>query len=144
MLPALALVGLFVYYPVVENVRLSLFQWNAFSTTQRFVGLDNYVALTNDPVFWRALANNIAYAVVSVIGGGRIVVAPPGLPGDIRACLERAMARVLTGAELRASSRRALDPADAESARADVEHAARLAPGLVPAVRVALARLRGR
>ncbi len=72
------LVAIFVYYPVVENVRLSLFQWNAFSTTQRFVGLDNYAALVDDPVFWRALGNNIAYAVVSVIcqvGGGLILAA---------------------------------------------------------------------
>ncbi len=72
------LVAIFVYYPVVENVRLSLFQWNAFSTTQRFVGLDNYAALVDDPVFWRALGNNIAYAVVSVIcqvGGGLVLAA---------------------------------------------------------------------
>ncbi len=89
-------------------------------------------------------ARSAADAIVSVIGGGRIVVAPAGLPDDIRTCLGRVMARVLTGAELRASSRRALDPSDAAAARADVEHAARLAPGLVPAVRVSLARLRGR
>ena len=67
VLPALAMVGLFVYYPVVENVRLSLFRWNAFSTTQRFVGIDNYAALVDDPVFWSALANNIAYAIVSAV-----------------------------------------------------------------------------
>lgn len=78
MLPALLFVGVFVYYPVVENVRLSFFQWNAFTTTQRFVGVDNYAALVDDPVFWRALANNIAYAVVSVImqvGGGLVLAA---------------------------------------------------------------------
>jgi raffinose/stachyose/melibiose transport system permease protein len=78
VLPALAFVGLFVYYPVIENVRLSLYQWNAFSTTQRFVGLDNYAALVDDPIFWRALANNTAYAVVSVVcqvGGGLVLAA---------------------------------------------------------------------
>ncbi len=92
----------------------------------------------------RARAQSAADAVVSVIGGGRLVVAPAGLPGDVRGCLERVMGRVLTGAELRASSRRALDPAEARVARADVEHAARLAPALVPDLRVSLARLRGR
>lgn len=78
MLPALVLVAVFVYYPVVENVRLSMFRWNAFSTNQRFVGLDNYSALTSDPVFWQALLNNVAYAVVSVIvqvGGGLALAA---------------------------------------------------------------------
>lgn len=78
VLPALVLVGLFVYVPVVENVRLSLFQWNAFSVTPKFVGLANYEALVADPIFWRALGNNIAYAVVSVIcqvGGGLVLAA---------------------------------------------------------------------
>ncbi|HXX38754.1 MAG TPA: sugar ABC transporter permease [bacterium] len=67
VLPALILVAVFVYYPVVENFRLSTFQWNAFSTHPRYVGLGNYAGLMADPVFWRAIFNNIAYAIVSVI-----------------------------------------------------------------------------
>jgi raffinose/stachyose/melibiose transport system permease protein len=66
-LPALALVALFVYYPIVENVRLSFYHWNTFSPAQRFVGLDNYREAIHDPVFWHALRNNVAYAVVSVV-----------------------------------------------------------------------------
>jgi raffinose/stachyose/melibiose transport system permease protein len=67
VLPALALVLVFVYYPIVENVRLSLFKWNAFSAGPRFVGLDNYRQAADDPIFWRSLFNNIGYAVVSVL-----------------------------------------------------------------------------
>jgi raffinose/stachyose/melibiose transport system permease protein len=67
VLPALILVLVFVYYPIVENVRLSLFHWNAFSVRPRFVGLENYRQAGADPVFWRALRNNTAYAVVSVV-----------------------------------------------------------------------------
>jgi raffinose/stachyose/melibiose transport system permease protein len=76
--PAVLLLAVFVYYPVVDNLRLSLFRWNAFSTRETWVGLDNYVNLTADPVFWGALFNNIAYAVVSVIfqvGGGLVLAA---------------------------------------------------------------------
>jgi raffinose/stachyose/melibiose transport system permease protein len=76
--PAVLLLVVFVYYPVVENIRLSLFRWNAFSPKEVWVGLDNYVALTADPVFWGALFNNTAYAVVSVIcqvGGGLVLAA---------------------------------------------------------------------
>jgi raffinose/stachyose/melibiose transport system permease protein len=76
--PAVLLLAVFVYYPVVDNLRLSLFRWNAFSTRETWVGLDNYVNLTADPVFWGALFNNIAYAVVSVVfqvGGGLVLAA---------------------------------------------------------------------
>jgi raffinose/stachyose/melibiose transport system permease protein len=65
--PAVALLVVFVYYPIVENVRLSFFSWSAFSPNPIFVGLENYRAAFDDPVFWRALFNNTAYAVVSLI-----------------------------------------------------------------------------
>lgn len=67
VLPALLLVLLFVYYPIVDNLRLSLFKWSAFSTRDRFVGLDNYAQAAADPIFWSALVNNVAFAVISVI-----------------------------------------------------------------------------
>jgi raffinose/stachyose/melibiose transport system permease protein len=65
--PAVALLLVFVYYPIVENVRLSFFSWNAFSPSPIFVGLDNYTTAFDDPVFWRALLNNTFYAVASLI-----------------------------------------------------------------------------
>ena len=65
--PGLALLLVFVYYPVVENVRLSFFSWSTFSPTPIFVGLDNYRAAIEDAVFWRALLNNVFYAIASLI-----------------------------------------------------------------------------
>ena len=65
--PGLALLAVFVYYPVVENVRLSFFSWSLFSPTPIFVGLDNYRTAIQDAVFWRALLNNVFYAVVSLV-----------------------------------------------------------------------------
>jgi raffinose/stachyose/melibiose transport system permease protein len=65
--PAVALLVVFVYYPIVENVRLSFFSWSAFSPSPIFVGLENYRAAFADDVFWRALFNNTAYAVVSLV-----------------------------------------------------------------------------
>jgi raffinose/stachyose/melibiose transport system permease protein len=76
--PAVLLLVVFVYYPVVDNLRLSLFRWNAFSPKEIWVGLDNYVNLAADPIFWSSLFNNIAYAVVSVVcqvGGGLVLAA---------------------------------------------------------------------
>jgi raffinose/stachyose/melibiose transport system permease protein len=67
VLPAVVLLIVFVYYPIVENIRLSFFSWSAFSAHPAFVGLDNYATAVADPVFWRSLWNNVLYAVVSLV-----------------------------------------------------------------------------
>lgn len=67
VLPALVLLLVFVYYPIVENLRLSLFSWNAFSAHPTFVGLDNYRNAVDDPIFWRALRNNTVFAITSLV-----------------------------------------------------------------------------
>jgi raffinose/stachyose/melibiose transport system permease protein len=67
VLPALMLLLVFVYYPIVENLRLSLYSWSAFSAQPTFVGLDNYRTAAGDPVFWRALRNNTVFAVTSLV-----------------------------------------------------------------------------
>lgn len=67
VLPAVALLIVFVYYPIVDNIRLSFFSWSAFSARPVFVGLDNYTNAATDPVFWHSLWNNVLYAVVSLI-----------------------------------------------------------------------------
>jgi raffinose/stachyose/melibiose transport system permease protein len=67
VLPALVLLLVFVYYPIVENLRLSLYSWNAFSARPTFVGLDNYRTAAGDPIFWRALRNNTVFAITSLV-----------------------------------------------------------------------------
>jgi len=66
LLPAAALLVLFTHYPAVANL------WHSFYATPRgsrppaFVGLDNYRALADDPIFWQALSNNIWYALGTI------------------------------------------------------------------------------
>jgi raffinose/stachyose/melibiose transport system permease protein len=67
VLPAMVLLLVFVYYPIVENLRLSLFSWSAFSVSPTFVGFDNYRTAFGDPIFWTALRNNTVFAVVSLV-----------------------------------------------------------------------------
>jgi raffinose/stachyose/melibiose transport system permease protein len=67
VVPALVLVGVFVYLPLVQNLQFSTLKWDIYSGSQEYVGLDNYARLVNDPVFWSALGNNVLYAVVSVV-----------------------------------------------------------------------------
>ncbi len=71
------LLAVFAYYPILENLRLSLYRWSPF-TQEAFVGLDNYRELAADSVAWGALFNNTAYAVVSVVcqvAGGLVLAA---------------------------------------------------------------------
>ena len=66
LLPAATLLALFTHYPAVANL------WHSFYSTQRgskpatFVGLDNYRALIDDPIFWQALTNNLWYALGTI------------------------------------------------------------------------------
>ncbi|MFT4214771.1 MAG: sugar ABC transporter permease [Microbacterium sp.] len=67
VVPALAVIAVFVYYPLVQNIYLSFFQWSVFEPTPEFVGGENYARALGDPIFWRSLWNNVAYAVVSLV-----------------------------------------------------------------------------
>lgn len=76
--PALAIIGLFVYYPLAANVGFSFFRFSAGSGDMQFVGLENFTRLFTDPVIATALGNNTLYAVVSIVFqviGGLVVAA---------------------------------------------------------------------
>ena len=66
LLPAALLLALFTHYPAVANL------WHSFHSTPKgsrpttFIGLDNYRALVDDPIFWQALSNNLWYALGTI------------------------------------------------------------------------------
>jgi alpha-glucoside transport system permease protein len=60
ILPALAFLALYLVYPVIETVRLSLFDKYA----QTFVGLDNYAWAFTDGGFWQAALNNLGWLII--------------------------------------------------------------------------------
>ncbi len=63
--------ALFVLYPLVANVWLSLHEWDG-AGARRWVGAENYRALLSDPAFAVALANNarwlVSYLLAPVLG----------------------------------------------------------------------------
>jgi raffinose/stachyose/melibiose transport system permease protein len=65
--PAMLAILALLYYPLLQNLRLSFFSWSVFSPEEQFVGLENYSKAFADPVFWTAFRNNVAYAVVSLV-----------------------------------------------------------------------------
>lgn len=66
VIPALALLGLFVLFPLGYTIYLSLTSWNMISPTKSFVGLDNYQRLFSSADFTLVLRNTLVYSVGSV------------------------------------------------------------------------------
>lgn len=67
LLPAVALVAVLVFFPVILNIYYSMFKWTAYSSTMDFVGIKYYQKLFTDPKILLAIKNNVLYAVVSLI-----------------------------------------------------------------------------
>lgn len=67
VLPALLVVGLFIYYPLVANLVYSFFRFSAGSGDMTFVGFENLARLFSDPVIRISLTNNVMYALVSIV-----------------------------------------------------------------------------
>jgi ABC-type sugar transport systems, permease components len=65
ILPQALLFLLFIVYPILEGLRLSLFKVQYQKET--FVGWDNYVTLFNDPVFFKSLVNTVVFVVFIVV-----------------------------------------------------------------------------
>ena len=62
LLPALAAIGLWVYWPLVSTIDLSFYQWNLLpNIPRRPVGLENYLSVLTVPEMRSALANTAVY-----------------------------------------------------------------------------------
>ncbi|WP_461224765.1 carbohydrate ABC transporter permease [Lacticaseibacillus suihuaensis] len=61
------LIGFFIFTvgPMLYSLYMSFTNYNGIGTAT-FVGLDNYKALTHDPLFWKALWNTLIYTVFGV------------------------------------------------------------------------------
>ncbi len=66
LLPAVTLLGLFTHYPAIATLWHSFFTTPKGSRPAKFAGFDNYRQLTEDPIFWRSLTNNLIYAAGTI------------------------------------------------------------------------------
>ncbi len=64
--PAVLLCGTFVHAAILETMRLSLHQWDG-AGPKTWLGLGNYAELLSDPVFYKALLNNIRWTAIFVV-----------------------------------------------------------------------------
>ncbi|MGE5676192.1 MAG: carbohydrate ABC transporter permease [Mycobacterium leprae] len=67
LLPTLAVLGTFSFYPVVKAAILSFYNYDAMNPYDvPFVGLANYKEVLTDPVFWKAVGHTMIYVVGTV------------------------------------------------------------------------------
>lgn len=60
-LPAVALLGIFVFAPLVQGVELAFTNWNGYSAQKAFVGFANFAQLFTDATFHTALLNTLVF-----------------------------------------------------------------------------------
>jgi ABC-type sugar transport system permease subunit len=87
MLPLILAVGVFLVWPIAEAVRLSFVRYNPLRPDdQPFVGLDNYLFVLEDPLFWESFWQAIVWTgwstvLQAVIGVGLAMLLHQPLKG---------------------------------------------------------------
>ncbi|MGC9496031.1 carbohydrate ABC transporter permease [Streptomyces sp. WG7] len=63
--PALLGFVVFLLWPTLRGIYLSFTRFNLL-TPARWVGLDNYVRMVNDPIFWESMRVTVVYVVINI------------------------------------------------------------------------------
>ncbi len=66
-LPALFLVTFFIIYPFLNGIHITFTNWNGFSQTYKYIGLDQYVRMLQDPTTWLVVKNTLLYGLGSTL-----------------------------------------------------------------------------
>lgn len=69
LVPSLLIFAVFLFYPFVKTVYLSLFMTNKMGQAKLFVGLQNYVDLLTSESFRNSLKVTLIFVVIVVFGG---------------------------------------------------------------------------
>lgn len=65
LLPGLAILIIFMWYPTIRGFYLSLFSWRGFGD-KHFIGVNNYFKLFTDPTFRFSLWVTVKYMIINV------------------------------------------------------------------------------
>ncbi len=66
LLPAMVLLWVFTYQPIVATFISSLYSTPRGRRPSVFLGLGQYEAMLNDPIFWKGMTNNLIYALTTI------------------------------------------------------------------------------
>lgn len=67
LLPVMLLLAIYIFYPIVDTFRISMFKWNGISADKTYIGLKNWVKLSSDSKFWSAFLHNVVIMVLSIM-----------------------------------------------------------------------------
>ena len=68
LFPAVALLVVYMIYPIIDTFLISRLKWNGFYTAEKInVGWDNWATLINDSLFWNAFLHNVILMVCSIL-----------------------------------------------------------------------------
>jgi raffinose/stachyose/melibiose transport system permease protein len=89
VLPALIFYIIFLVNPIIKTFQYSFFSWDGASPIMEFVGIDNYIKMFQDGIFWQSLSHNLFWIISTVIlpvGLGLIlasILASPSIKGRL-------------------------------------------------------------
>lgn len=66
--PNVALLLIFTYRPLIDNIRISFYRWNISSPRMTFVGLDNYIRYFTDSESWQIMLQTFVFTSAAVVG----------------------------------------------------------------------------
>lgn len=66
ILPFFVLFAIFGLFPIVSGFYISFFRWDGISE-MHFIGIDNYLNMFKDPLFWKALSNTVLIGIIAHI-----------------------------------------------------------------------------
>ena len=67
LLPSVVLFVVFVIVPIVQAAHYSLYKWNGLGSLDNYIGFQNYQTLFHDPIFVKAIKNNVTIAILSLL-----------------------------------------------------------------------------
>lgn len=67
ILPTLVIMAVFTVYPLIDGLRMAFTNSHLLKETNDFVGLDNFVRLASDRIFWLSLYHSLLLTVVVVL-----------------------------------------------------------------------------
>ncbi len=65
--PAFIIYGVYVIYSIFMTFYYSMFNWTGIDANMVFLGLENYVRLFQDGVFWTSIQNNFLLVIASLL-----------------------------------------------------------------------------